>query len=174
MITNTYLKSGPMKFLVVFLILTCIFLDYPGLASARRGANPPGPAGGPGRGPAWRDNPNKIDNPPGPVGGRGTDWGNPPGPAGGPGRGPAWRDNPNKIDNPPGPVGGPGAGRAWKQAMAERRVARLSRMKERMVANGAPPEKVAKIDERIQKLQQMKDQAEGQEAQPAPASSEQK
>jgi len=52
-------------------------------------ANPPGPVGGPGKGP----------NPPGPAGGPGKGP-NPPGPVGGPGRGP----------NPPGPVGGPGAG----------------------------------------------------------------
>ena len=65
--------------------------------------NPPGPMGGAGSGPAWRDNPNKIDNPPGAVGVRGTDWKNPAGPVGGPGQG-----------NIPGPMGGPGAGPRWK------------------------------------------------------------
>lgn len=55
-----------------------------GASPDRPGMNPPGVFGGPGAGPLWKDNPNKIDNPPGPMGGAGTDW-NPPGPIGGPG-----------------------------------------------------------------------------------------
>jgi len=69
--------------------------------------NPPGPAGGPGRGPGWGG----PGNPPGPVGGpgRGPGYGgpgNPPGPVGGPGRGPGY----GGPGNPPGPGGGPGRG----------------------------------------------------------------
>ena len=59
---------------VSLLISLSLLLENPHLAFAAKKRNPPGPVGGPGAGPAWRDNPNKIDNPPGPYGGRGTDW----------------------------------------------------------------------------------------------------
>ena len=78
-------------------------------------ANPPGPVGGPGKGPnppGPAGGPGKGPNPPGPVGGPGKGP-NPPGPAGGPGKGPnppGPVGGPGRGPNPPGPVGGPGAG----------------------------------------------------------------
>ena len=119
-----------LKFLISLFVIISIAFIAPNIAFAKKkGGNPPGPTGGPGAGPKWKDNPNKIDNPPGPVGGAGTDFGNsqgssqgspvarpwsgnPPGAAGGPGAGPRWTDNPNRTDNPPGPVGGQGTD--WK------------------------------------------------------------
>jgi len=128
--------------------------------------NPPGPQGGPGAGPRYGN------NPPGQAGGPGTNWGNPPGPQGGPGTGPNVvgqdttyvSNNPpgqaggpgTNWGNPPGPQGGPGAGPQWqqfKQQMIQRRVDKLTAFREKMVAQGAPADKLAKIDRRIQMLQ---------------------
>ena len=107
------------KSLVGFTVLVCFLVvgSVPAFAKERRG-NPPGPAGGPGAGPRWKDNPHKIDNPPGPIGGRGTDW-------------PKYRHHRN----------------------AEKHLAKLTRLREKMVAKGASSEKIAKIDAKIQKLQ---------------------
>ncbi len=77
------MKRKPLVLCTLF-ILTALIFNASNAFAKKRG-NPPGPAGGPGAGPRWKDNPNKIDNPPGPIGGKGTDWKNPPGSAGGPG-----------------------------------------------------------------------------------------
>src|SRR5688500_10586421 len=104
---------------IVFCLALVFSMNYAAFAKEKKHSNPPGSAGGAGAGPAWTDNPNRIDNPPGPRGGRGSDWNsvmdkpnaavsrkagypnknsNPPGSTGGPGAGPAWKDHPNKID----------------------------------------------------------------------------
>ena len=166
---SALVKSDSKKVLAVSLVLAVMMLDLaaPAFAEQRGGGpggggfkrgNPPGPQGGPGAGPRYGN------NPPGQAGGPGTNWGNPPGPQGGPGAGPRYGNNPpgqaggpgTSLGNPPGPQGGPGTGPQWqqfKQQMIQRRVDKLTAFREKMVAQGAPADKLAKIDRRIQMLQ---------------------
>lgn len=93
----------------------------------RKHGNPPGPAGGPGAGPAWRDNPNRVDNPPGPIGGRGTDYY---------GEGERHRAHPRA-----------------RYRVATHRLERLKAKRERFAAKGAPADVLAKLDEKIAQKQ---------------------
>ena len=125
---SALVKSDSKKVLAVSLVLAVMMLDLAAPAFAeQRGGNPPGPQGGPGAGPRYGN------NPPGQAGGPGTSLGNPPGPQGGPGTGPQWQQ--------------------FKQQMIQRRVDKLTAFREKMVAQGAPADKLAKIDRRIQMLQ---------------------
>ena len=146
---SALVKSDSKKVLAVSLVLAVMMLDLaaPAFAEQRGGGpggggfkrgNPPGPQGGPGAGPRYGN------NPPGQAGGPGTSLGNPPGPQGGPGTGPQWQQ--------------------FKQQMIQRRVDKLTAFREKMVAQGAPADKLAKIDRRIQMLQ-AKTQPEQQAAQ---------
>ena len=100
----------------------------------RKSGNPPGPIGGPGAGPAWRDNPHRIDNPPGPVGGRGTDYGE---------RGERGERRERGGRKHP----------KVRYQVATHRLERLKAKREGFAAKGAPADVLAKLDQKIAQKQ---------------------
>lgn len=140
-----------------FLVVLGLVLQNPVMAYAHEGrdglkrGNPPGPVGGAGRGPAWRDNPHRdnpryVDNPPGPRGGRGRDGG---------------RDEAGRLEGSdsrqPGTRHPARANRREflkdhprrRAGVAEEKLHRAEAKRARLAEEGGNEERLAKMDEKI-------------------------